>query len=242
MNNNFVIIQESMVRSVQLPCQIENVLDKDFKFDIFSLGNKFEFPASSADYVSAGKDCKLQFRWEMADGSEKPSDVLRFSPRNGQFRLQADLVEEIRYEIIVTVTNGGNFKILNQIGADVSDEYLTELKIPVNIHFCFKALTGDECVPRAEAIRERFNAILAEPPENTPTQNQKDVYRTLNLNTDLFDLVWQSPPLNGDAFDLSDANIIVSRGSERAAGQVKQVQSDTMEIEHYATTDDHANA
>ena len=68
---------------------------------------------------------------------------------------------------------------------------------------------------------------------------QKDIYRTLNINIDLFDLVWQSPPLNGDVFDLSDANIIVSRGSERAAGPVTQVKSDTMEIEHYATTDVH---
>ena len=88
----------------------------------------------------------------MADGSLRPSNVLRFSLNNGQFRLEADLVEEKRYEVIVSVTNAGNFKILNQIGADVTDEYLTELKIPVNIHFCFKALNGDECVTRAEAI------------------------------------------------------------------------------------------
>ena len=54
--------------------------------------------------------------------------------------------------MIVTVTNAGNFKILSQIGADVTDEYLTKLKIPINIHFCFKALNGDRCVTRAEAI------------------------------------------------------------------------------------------
>jgi len=101
-------------------------------------------------------------------------------------------------------------------------------------------MTGDKCIPRAEAIQERFNAVLAEPPANAPTRTQEDAYRALNLNTALFDLVMQSAPLNGDPFDFSEANIIVSRGSERAAGPVTQVKSGTYEIEHYSTTDEHS--
>ena len=49
----------------------------------------------------------------MADGSEKPYDTLGMSTRNGEFRLKEELEVETRFEIIITVTNGGNFKILN---------------------------------------------------------------------------------------------------------------------------------
>ena len=83
----------------------------------------------------------------MADGSDKPTDVLEFGSDTGQFNPRGDLNVERLYEMIVTVTNAGNFKILNQNGTDVSDEYLTHLNIPITVNFFNSTLVAEqECI------------------------------------------------------------------------------------------------